>query len=123
MDKTQLTRCTRKSVIKAVLQPTESRKINTRSIAHRITRGVLWAVMEETRKTDSIKTRYLSCSLLFRSKNGWSSMTFTESSFSNIYNCPVEFLEMVPDAINPGWRRLVHNYHALMASLAPRWVA
>lgn len=105
---------TRKRVIQAVLQSSENRKVSIRPLAHQFIRGVLWAVMEETRKIEGIKTRYLSCSLIFRHHEGWSYLTYTESSFCNLYNCPLDYLAMA-DEVNPTWRRHVQAFHCMMA--------
>ena len=84
----------RKRVINHILRPTSTQKTATRTIAHQILGGVIWAVVEETRKSDEYKTRYLTCSLFFEGRDGWSHLTFTEASFSNLYHCPIAYLEM-----------------------------
>lgn len=106
---------TRKRVIQEILQTTENRGVAIKPLAHQVIRNVLWAVMEETLKADDITTCYLSCSLLFRHREGWSCLTFTEPSFSNLYNCPLEFLAMA-DEINPTWRDNVQAFHCMMSS-------
>ena len=112
----------RKRVINHILHPSNTRKTATRTIAHQILGGVIWAVVEETRKFDGQKTRYLTCTLFFQGRDGWSHLTFTEASFSNLYNCPIAYLKMT-DPINPVWRRNVRDYQALISAPASCWVA
>ena len=112
----------RKRVINHILRPTSTRKTATRTIAHQILGGVIWAVVEEIRKSDNCRTCYLTCSLFFEGRDGWSYLTFAEESFSNLYNCPIAYLEMT-DPINLTWRQHVHDYQALMSAPASCWVA
>jgi hypothetical protein len=93
----------RKRVIKHILRPTSTRKTTTRPIAHQILGGVIWAVMDETRKSDGQKTRYLTCSLFFQGREGWSYLTFTEASFSSPYHCPIGCCEITEPG-NAAWR-------------------
>jgi hypothetical protein len=112
----------RKRVINQILGSMNSRKTATRTLSHRIEGGVIWAVVEETHKSDQHKTRYLTCSLFFQGREGWSYLTVTEVNFCNLYHCPIEYLELT-EPVNAAWRQHVHEYHALMSAPASCWVA
>ena len=109
---------TRKRVIQAILQPTSSRRVSIRPIAHQVMGGVLWAVMEETRHIDDTQIRYLSCSLFFQHQDGWSFLTYTEDQFGNLYDCPLNYLDRVPEPINPTWRNNVKAFHHMLSQAA-----
>ena len=111
MDKHTIPGGTRKNAIQAVLQPTIVQRLHIRPLVHQVRGQVLWAVMKAIDKSDGVTTRYLSCSLLYRNKAGWTYQTFTEESFSNLYDCPIQYLDRAP-VVNRDWRRRVREFHA-----------
>jgi hypothetical protein len=69
--------------------------------------SVLWTVWEHTKDG----WRFIGCDLLRPKPNfGWGYKDMCESSGPYYWSCPIEYLEMAPEA-NPGWRKIVREKH------------
>jgi hypothetical protein len=79
----------------------------------------LWMVFERTKKATGSKERFIALSLMSMDKGfGYGSKDMTEHEGLTDYDCPLEFLEMQPDAPNEyseRWREKVREFHAIQA--------
>ena len=87
----------------------------TRTLASARTPGVLWAVKEHTSKDGFKAERFIACYLL----DGDGCKAMSASMHPYYYDCPLEFLEMVPEEC-PKWRGLVRQYHERNGRLSDR---
>ena len=87
--------------------------------------GTLWKVMEVThrRKSDDSITkveRYIGCDLLrysnYENSHAWGYKDMDESMGPTVVNCPLSYLEMVPQSDSEyaeGWRERVREHHRI----------
>ncbi|MCL1861898.1 MAG: hypothetical protein FWG52_10295 [Proteobacteria bacterium] len=91
------------------------------TIAYVKTYGTLWRVVETTARVDGALAgmkagqsyRIIICDEIRRDEDtgelGYRSVPEFESPSS--YSCPLHFLDMVPDVLNPLWRNRVRAFH------------
>lgn len=69
------------------------------------TGNIIWAVCQDNNGLCIV------CFLLRKGQNGWGYKGIPEKHGPFYYNCPVEYLDMVP-TVNFEWRAEVIKYHA-----------
>lgn len=106
---------TKEELVQAIIKawhPSSGTRVET--LAHTVRGSTLYAVREFT-APDGSKSRCLVVCLLKKDRTmGWGSKDMEESMAPYAYDCPLSYLDMVPD---PGyyateWRRKVREYHA-----------
>lgn len=70
-----------------------------KTIAHRVVGNTLWSVAEK-----STGERFILCDLLEGSGQGWGYKSMDESVHPYYYDCPIDFLDMVPEVACQEWR-------------------
>ena len=118
---------TKESVIKDRIRTKESGNITWKVLAHSLRGNNLWSVVERIEKGDGFtKTiRYIALDLIGydRYNQSWGYKDLSESMGPVHYNCPLKFLNMVPqpcDSENTAtwasnWRNKVRDWHTSSA--------
>jgi hypothetical protein len=79
-------------------------------LAHRLVGRNLWTVWETLNEPET--KRFIGLDLLDKDRNfGWGYKDMTEAMHPYYYDCPEEFLQMVPP-VCPEWRTKVATHHA-----------
>lgn len=74
--------------------------------------NVLWSVWEIT-QPDQTESRFIYCDLLKLEKDyGWGHKSMCEAEWPYYYNCPLEFLALVPIVASQEWRTYVLAFHS-----------
>jgi hypothetical protein len=92
-----------------------------RTVAHKSTSTGLYAV-HELKWANGEWQRFIAVYLIERQGGDWGYKDMEESMGPYVYDCPLAFLDMVPEPVNgyaKEWREKVRAYHATKAS-APR---
>jgi len=106
----------KEDLIQSLTRTEEGQNECRKTLAHRLCGDVLWSVAEVTAKKDYDQLargesyRFIRCDLLEGSAAGWGFKSLSERMGPFYYNCPLEYLQMVPVA-NAGWREKVHGWH------------
>ena len=89
-------------------------KIAVKVLAHKVVKSSLWAVREVTKKYPDGKVEvetYIYLGLLGSKKDfGWGYNSYCEQEGPFYYDCPLEFLDMVPP-VDESWREKVREWH------------
>lgn len=80
-------------------------------IAYTVIDNVIWKVIDHSDTQSGDCLRYIACDLLESSDSGWGYKSLDESVHPLYYNCPLEYLDMVPDVMCEDWREGVRLYH------------
>jgi len=78
---------------------------DTRTITHCVRGNMYWAVRQ---KGDS---KYIACAIISSENHSWGYKAMDELMHPYYYNCPLGYLDMVPEQ-NAEWRRKVREYFA-----------
>jgi hypothetical protein len=104
---------TRREIIKRRTRREENDSAVRECIANAVRGNNLWTVWEITRKPGGDKERFIGLDLLGTDGEGnWGYKDLEESTGPCEVNCPLSFLDLVPQAANEGWRERVRAYHA-----------
>src|SRR3990172_3602103 len=88
---------TKSDVIKEFTKGWEGESRKTVCLLHCVKGTILWTVMEATIKVDGKIDRWIGCSILGAEKGfGWGRKDMDEGMGPCFYNCPLEYLDMVP---------------------------
>lgn len=92
-------------------------------LAHALVGGELWTVVQLRLNVAGIINgnavgdhyTYINCDLIERRDGFWWHKSIPESISEEVglyfYSCPLHFLDMAPDGINPQWRKMLRQYH------------
>jgi hypothetical protein len=83
--------------------------VETKTLAHKVVSNTLWSVVETKRHRQPVEVeRIIACFLLERGGIGWGYKDMCEAMHPYYYDCPLEFLDMVPVACEE-WRAIVRE--------------
>lgn len=103
----------KQDIISELLQGWETDKAKVHTLASSVKGNVLWTVKEYLDKESGGIKRYICCDLLGDGGDGWGYKPMDESMGPLYYDCPLHYLNMVPDpgGFATSWREKVRHYH------------
>lgn len=108
---------TKKDVVADCIRGSETDLLKVECLGHKVNGRTLWAVMASTDKLSGVTTKWIACILLDSDPGfGWGCKKMEEAMHPYNYDCPLQYLEMVPEVANEEWRAKVREYHAEKAS-------
>lgn len=89
-------------------------------LEHALIDDVLWSVVRlELKQANLIQGNapgdtytFIACDLIDIRQGLWGNKSLSEAVHPFYYTCPLHFLEMAPNGINPEWREAVHRHHS-----------